>query len=70
MIKTTALVCAAMMTFTVSAFSMHKAGWFSGKPSRIAETRQVLNNDRYHSEAALRFRHNQNMNWRLAMAIR
>jgi hypothetical protein len=70
MIKTTALVCAAMMSFSASAFSMHKAGWFNGKPTQSAETRQIFNGDCYHSEAALRYRHNQNMNWRLIMSIR
>jgi hypothetical protein len=70
MMKTTALLFAALMTFTASGFSMHKAGWFDAKPGRAAETRQVRNTDPLHSDAAVRYRHSQNLNWRLVMSIR
>ncbi|HYV38568.1 MAG TPA: hypothetical protein VE988_22985 [Gemmataceae bacterium] len=69
MIKTTALVCAALLTFTASAFGMHKAGWFNGKPPRGSETRQV-HNDPLQSDDAIRFRQNHNANWRTVMTVR
>jgi hypothetical protein len=70
MLKTTALVGAALMTFTASGVSMHHAGWFHARSTRNSESRQVRNVEAFHSEAALRYRHNQNLNWRQVMAIR
>jgi len=68
--RTSALVFAALMTFTASGFSMHQAGWFGGKTPRSAETPQARTSDPLLSEAALRYRHNQSTNWRLVMALR
>jgi hypothetical protein len=70
MLKTAALVSAALMSFTASGVGMHHAGWFNGKASRGGETRQVRAADPLHSDAAMRYRHNQSANWRLVMAIR
>jgi hypothetical protein len=69
MMKTMALVCAALLTFSASAFGMHKAGWFDSKPQRSAESRQVRN-DPLQSEEAIHFRQNHNTNWRTVMAVR
>jgi len=70
MFKTTALLGAALMTFTASGVSMHQAGWFQSRSTRGSETRQVRNAEAFHSEAALRYRHCQCLNWRQVMAIR
>ena len=68
MMKNTALVCAALLTFSASAFGMCKAGWFAGKPQ--PESRQVHNTDPMQSEGAMRYRTCQQTNWRLAMTVR
>ena len=68
MMKTTALVCAALLTCTASAFGMCKAGWFGGKPH--PEARQAHHSDPMQSEAAMRYRTCQQTSWRLAMTVR
>jgi hypothetical protein len=74
--KTIALVCAAMMTFSASGYGMHKAGWFHGKCGHAAEghaesqTRHKCCSNPFQSDAAMRYRQNQNINWRLVMALR
>jgi hypothetical protein len=55
--KTMALVCAAMLTFSASAFGMHLAGWFH-KASNRTETRQVQANDSKEREAIAHYQHN------------
>ena len=68
MMKTTALVCAALLMCTASAFGMCKAGWFAGKPQSAAP--QASNHDPMRSEAAMRYRTCQQTSWRLAMTVR
>jgi hypothetical protein len=70
MIKTVTLLGVALLTFTASGFSMHKAGWFQSKPVSVTETRQARSYDPLHSEAGQRYRHNQSTNWRVVMALR
>ena len=66
--KTAILVCAALLTFSASAYGMCKAGWFSAKAK--SETPQVQCTDPMQSEAAMRYRTCQQTNWRLVMTVR
>jgi len=68
MVKTTALVCAALLAFSASAYGMCKAGWFGrmAKP----EAPQVHCTDPMQSEAAMRYRTCQQTSWRLVMTVR
>jgi len=70
MMKTTVLVCAAMLTFTASAFGMHKAGWFDFNSPPDNPSQQVQSSVPLHGEAAMRYRQNQNLNWRCVMSLR
>jgi hypothetical protein len=71
MLKTLVLVCAAMTTCTASGLGMHMAGWFSGTSCAEAPISQIKNaDDPLQSDAAMRYRHNQTMHWRVIMTIR
>ena len=67
MVKTMALVCTAMLTFSVSGVGM-KAGWFGGKAAAVA--RHVQSTDPLNSEAAMRYRHCLHSSWRTALTVR
>jgi hypothetical protein len=67
MLKTLALVCAGMLTFSATGVGM-KAGWFGGKAQ--AEARQAQNSDPMNSEAALRYRQCLQTSWRTALTVR
>ena len=68
MVKTTALVCAALLVFSASAYGMCKAGWFAGKAQ--PEVPQVRCTDPMQSDAAMRYRTCQQTSWRLLMTVR
>jgi hypothetical protein len=70
--KTIALLCAALAVMAAGGFSMHKAGWFKAQRAPRAEaSRQAKAEDPMHSEAAMRYRtNNQGTSWRLAMTVR
>jgi hypothetical protein len=55
--KTMALVCAAMVTFTAGGFGMQMAGWFSRTQGR-AESRQLLLTDPLQTDVVTHYRHN------------
>jgi hypothetical protein len=67
MVKAMALVCAAMLTFSVSGVGM-MAGWFGSKAG--TEPRQVRSSDPMTSDAAMRYRHCLHSSWRLALTVR
>jgi hypothetical protein len=70
--KTMALLCAAAALMAAGGFSMHKAGWLKAQRAPRAEaSRQAKADDPLHSDAAMRYRtNNQNTSWRLAMTVR
>jgi hypothetical protein len=67
MVKTMALVCAGMLTFSATGVGM-KAGWFGGKTP--TEARQAQNSDPLTSDAAMRYRQCQQASWRTALTVR
>jgi hypothetical protein len=67
MVKTVALVCAAMLTCSLSGVGM-KAGWFGGKAP--SDAHHVHSSDPMNSEAAMRYRHCLHNSWRLALTVR
>jgi hypothetical protein len=69
MVKTMALVCAGMLTFSVSGLGL-KAGWFGGKSQASTEARHVQGGDPMNSEAAMRYRNCLQTSWRLALTVR
>jgi hypothetical protein len=70
MLKTMALVCAAMAMFSASGFGMHKAGWLGCLASRASGARQIKIEDVLQSEGAMQYRSMQQTSWRQAMTVR
>jgi len=70
MLKSMGLVCAAMLMFTASAYGMHRAGWFGNQSPIAVDAREAPASDPFQSPEAMRFRQNQNTNWRLITTVR
>jgi hypothetical protein len=71
MVKSMALVCAALASLSASSFTNHMAGCLIGTFHSTTETQQIWRTDPMNSEAAMRYRTcQQQLSWRQTFAVR